>query len=442
MHLSLYDLNIIQTVLLFIILYVLVKNRFWLILRRTINVCIHGLSKLVPKSKKLIVFGGENGMGFRGNPKYLFLELVKIPSLRCIWITKHPSVVKELHDMGFEAYLHHSLKGYYYQLRAKLAIHSHALNDDFKNQLMGGVISYNTWHGVGLKKVWGENKKTFTYKVIHDSNPIRRFFGMLVVKTNMGKKNYVVSTSKRVSSYYPSTFVVKKENVLELGQVRNDIFFKETDEDQLIPEWYRKNKVILYMPTHRNKGKLDKDINEVLDFEKINQLCHDLGCKFVIKMHLYSSGYVPKEFEHIVDISKELYDPQFLLKYADMLITDYSSCYTDYLMLDRPVIFYCYDLSEYLSTSNEMYYNYFEVTPGPKVKTMDELIESIKDGFAHHHETYKKERERVLNIFYSIDNQRPVLEKQLKFILNDLLKLGVDEYKDGGQENRNFQNIV
>jgi CDP-glycerol glycerophosphotransferase (TagB/SpsB family) len=89
-----------------------------------------------------------------------------------------------------------------------------------------------------------------------------------------------------------------------------------------------------------------------------------------------------------------------------------------------------------------MYYNYYEVTPGPKVKTHDELIESIKEGFAHHHETYKKERQRVLNIFYSIDNQRPVLEKQLKFILNDLLKLEVDDYKEGVRENRKHQNIV
>ena len=339
-----------------------------LICKRTLVVTIHFLSKFVPKSSKLVVFGGENGQGFRGNTKYLFLEMVQNPKLRCVWISKNNRVISMLTKQGYEAHKQHSLKGIYYQLRAKLVIHSHSINDDFSKSFLGGAISYNTWHGVGLKKVWGANRNTFSYKILHERNVLKRYFGKLVVKTNQAKVNYVVSTSEAVSSYYPETFLVPKEKVLQLGQVRNDVFFNETEEDEAIPDWIRNEKIIMYMPTHRNFGKLETDINLVFDFEKLNDLCAKTGHKFLIKRHMYSSGQAPTVYEHIIDISQQPYDPQLLLKYTDILVTDYSSCYTDYLLLDRPVLFYSYDLNLYLQKSNEMYFNYFDVTPGLESK--------------------------------------------------------------------------
>lgn len=392
-----------------------------LIGKRSVTVIIHTLSKLVPKARNLVVFGGENGQGFRGNTKYLFLEMVKDPNLRCIWIAKNQKVIEEVNSLGYEAYMVHSMKGIISQLRAKLIIHSHSINDDFSKALLGGATSYLTWHGVGLKKVWGANKSTFSYKILNESKGIRKLFGKMVVRTNQAKSTYVVSTSPRVSSYYPETFLVPKEHILELGQVRNDVFFKETIEDHEIPAWIREEKIILYMPTHRKFGKLEKDINTVFDFQRLNEFCKRNGYKFLVKRHMYSSGELPTVYPNIIDISHEAYDPQLLLKYTDVLVTDYSSCYTDFLLLNRPVLFFCYDLDMYLQKSNEMYFNYFDVTPGPKsYKFADFLVDleiTVKDNKQN-----EAERKRVLNIFYSKENQKPVLDRQLQYIYRNFLK--------------------
>lgn len=416
-------IDITQIVLLVLILLsvnrpLLKKGR--LIAKRTVVVTVHFLSKLIPKNNQLVVFGGENGQGFRGNTKYLFLKMHEDKQLQCVWISRNSEVVSSLTKKGFQAYKHNSLKGIYHQLRARLIIHSHSINDDFSKAFVGGAISYNTWHGVGLKKVWGANKNTFSYKVLHERSKLKRYFGKFVVKTNLAKRNYVVSTSEAVSSYYPETFLVHEENVLQLGQVRNDVFFKETEEDKGIPEWIRKQKVILYMPTHRSFGKLETDINSVFDFERLDQFCEEMGYTFLVKRHMYSSGNVPTRFKNIIDISEKPYDPQLLLKYSDVLLTDYSSCYTDYLLLDRPVLFYSYDLDLYLKKSNDMYFNYFDVTPGPKVNTFPELIEVLENSIAHP-ELYQDERKRVLDIFYSRDNQREVLDKQVTYIYEHVL---------------------
>ncbi|WP_026907628.1 CDP-glycerol glycerophosphotransferase family protein [Paucisalibacillus globulus] len=418
-------LEYIQLILLLLILLsvngkLLKKCR--LLAKRTFVVLVRFLSKLVPKANNLVVFGGESGQGFRGNTKYLFIEMNKGDNIKCVWITKNNQVMKQIHSLGYEAHRHHSLKGFIYQLRARLIVHSHSINDDFEKALLGGAISYNTWHGVGLKKVWGANKSTFSYKIIHNANKLKRFFGMFVVRANLAKKNYVISTSDKVSSYYPETFLVPKENVIQMGQVRNDVFFKETEEDDEIPAWIRDEKVILYMPTHRKFGKLETDINLVFDFEQLDKLCDERGYKFLVKRHMYSSGDVPSLYENIIDISDSNYDPQLLLKYTDILLTDYSSCYTDYLLLNRPVLFYSYDLDLYLKKSNEMYFNYFDVTPGPKVTEFLALMKELQRAMDQP-ELYESDRNRVLNIFYSKDNQGEVLSKQVSFIKEEVLQV-------------------
>lgn len=410
-------------ILLFVVIVGVFRKKLKVLTRRLVGVLLYNTVRFFPRNGRIIVFGSESGRGFRGNPKYLFLRMQRDPRIRCVWILKDRRVVEYLNRKGIEAYYYHSLKGIYFQLRAKVFIHSHSIHDDFNRYLLGGSVSIDTWHGVGLKKVWGANKNTFTYKILHESNPIKRFLGMLLVRTMLARKNYVFSTSERVSSYYPETFLVSKEDVFCLGQARNDVFFGEFEEVEAeFPEYIKNNRVITYMPTHRYFGKFDREISEVLDLEKIDAFCEEHGYLFLVKPHMYSKGNIPETLKHVKDVSDQDLDPQLLLKYTDILITDYSSCYTDYLLLDRPVIFYCYDLEQYLERSNEMYFNYEEVTPGPRVKDFDSLLKALADA-VNGRDDYAGERKRVLNIFYAKENQIPVTDKQLNFIYKNILKL-------------------
>ncbi len=65
-----------------------------------------------------------------------------------------------------------------------------------------------------------------------------------------------------------------------------------------------------------------------------------------------------------------------LLAIADICVTDYSSIAFEYAILERPLIFFAYDLDEYLDRRG-MYYDYEEITPGPVCRTNDEMIDYI-----------------------------------------------------------------
>lgn len=134
--------------------------------------------------------------------------------------------------------------------------------------------------------------------------------------------------------------------------------------------------MIFYMPTFRE--------SEILFFENFDRddfqiFLEENNTLFCIKLHPKSK--LNEEFrniqsENIMVINKDA-DPYVFLKMADVLITDYSSIYFDYLLLDRPIIFFAYDLEEYLNDSREMYFDYDEFTPGEKVNNYHELKKSI-----------------------------------------------------------------
>lgn len=400
-------------------------------IKQFVNRAWHGLVFyllwLFPRDKRLVAFGADDGNGFSGNPKYLFLEALKIPAIKPVWITKNHDVYNRMKAQGYKAYMCYSREGIWKQLRAGFLIHSHSIKEDFAYIAVGGATSINCWHGVGLKQSWFRNVNAFAGKWSAAKPSLRRSYHLWWAKTNMARKNYVIGTSEEVIDYYPDTFNVSEEYILNLGQARNDVFYDDDLEDSAIPDFFKEKKVITYMPTHRDygrkKGKREKEIGRNIDYERLSAVLEEYGYVFVIKQHRWNTGEkaLHKKYDNIIDISSDNYtlDSQLIIKYSDIMITDYSSCYTDFLLLDRPIVFYCYDLEEYLEKW-DLNFDYDYVTPGPKVFDSDGLIDAL-EKFMKGEDEYEAERQRVKRVFYSPHNQGPVAEKQMEYIINNII---------------------
>ena len=70
---------------------------------------------------------------------------------------------------------------------------------------------------------------------------------------------------------------------------------------------------------------------------------------------------------------------QVLLLITDVLISDYSSISTDFVLTGRPIFIYAYDLQDYMNNCRSIYYNITEVLPQPFLHTDMELLAAIKD---------------------------------------------------------------
>ena len=90
------------------------------------------------------------------------------------------------------------------------------------------------------------------------------------------------------------------------------------------------------------------------------------------------------------------YDPQLdiypLLKHTDMMITDYSSIYFDYLLLDKPIIFYPYDFEQYTKDDRNLLFDYESMTPGPHCQDQTSLEKTILQELENSGRNFSKQR--------------------------------------------------
>lgn len=65
-----------------------------------------------------------------------------------------------------------------------------------------------------------------------------------------------------------------------------------------------------------------------------------------------------------------------LLIISDILISDYSSIIFEFSIMKKPILFYSYDVEEYIKDRG-FYYNYYEFIPNKINYTTEEVIDSI-----------------------------------------------------------------
>lgn len=369
------------------------------------------LSMLMPRKRKLCVFGAWLGERFADNSKQLFIEAQQRKNLRAVWIAKSTDVIKEINDMGYEAYMWGTPKAVWLQLRAGYAVVSNGISD-LEHTFLGRAVIIDLWHGIPLKKVVYDNK----YEKNWDS-PKQKLRDRLI-NIPLGKM-YFVAPSEMFIPIYQSAFRRKREQIICLGQPRSDIFFDKHRQEKYFPG---KN-IILYCPTHRNEGAEPIELSKIFDLARLEEFLAENDYYFVVKKHFYHRNEVENldGYPHIIDITSEAMDIQKLIMETSVLITDYSSIYIDYLLLDSPLLFYCYDYEHYLAKDREMYFEYEDVTPGIKAKNFDELLIQLKSVIENGDLYGKEERDRVKNMFYCKEGQGPVGDKLLDMIENNLI---------------------
>ena len=374
---------------------------------------IYWLSFLFPRDKHIWLFGSTFGRRFADNPRYLYLyasqhsdrasEQVKTgiedwkkaghaftedencKGIRPIWISHDKGIVSFLNENGYEAYDYHSLKGIWYALRGKVYLFDN-YSKDINFWLSGGAVKINLWHGVGNKCINYDNKHD---KVRHPKNGWERIKYFPRRLSDEKPSHYILTTSPVMSEIFARAFQVPESHVIEAGYPRNDILFEECGlqnlyqkEEQIliqhIEEWKIQGKTILgYLPTFRPS---EAKFFEVCNLVEFNSYLKANNMVLVCKLHPKSAckGAFDKiEYSHIYNVPAEV-DVNCFLGKLDLLIADYSSVYSDYMLLDRPVVAFHYDYEEYSKDTRDSYFDFEEYMPEVRAYNRTELEESIQ----------------------------------------------------------------
>lgn len=201
------------------------------------------------------------------------------------------------------------------------------------------------------------------------------------------KYDYAIVGSKALVPVYAEVFGIDKNKILPYGLPRLDNFLDEEKKNAIIEKLYQNysilkdKKVILFAPTFRGKGqKVAHYPFDKIDLDEVYKLCKKHNYIFTIKMHPFVKKHIeiPEEYQdRIVDFSS--YDDiNDLLYITDILITDYSSNIYDFSLLNKPILFYTFDLEKY-ELMNKVHRPIREYAPGKVCITFDEILKAIEE---------------------------------------------------------------
>ena len=367
------------------------------------------INKLVPKNKKRIIF--KSVPDFSGNCKALSEYIEKNhKSYEIIWLHKSEKTDLFSSSTNVKQIKMKGILWVYYFLTSKFISTTH-------NEMVGikanNQVYISLWHGMPLKKI--------CYLADNEVDYMEDFSAKRI------------ATSEIMKSIIAAAFHEKANNVYITGQPRNDFLFEDKSLTPLGLSELVKEKVIFYAPTYRhnkysekysNGGKIDGDnifrianfdMDEFNSFLKLNNL------RLLVKLHPFEEDTLNENFDYsninVIksdDLIRSNLDINHILFHADCLLTDYSSTYIDYLILNRPIGFITPDYSNYQAMRGGFTLEPAEYwMPGEKIVTREELFKFIGNVFVEGIDDFQSLRIRVnegLNK-HSSENSKRVFEE-------------------------------
>jgi CDP-glycerol glycerophosphotransferase (TagB/SpsB family) len=203
---------------------------------------------------------------------------------------------------------------------------------------------------------------------------------MLLCPSFRRKSDLLIASSKEDQKNFSTAFNHPIERIKITGYPRNDIILnsKLSLGDEESP------RLGLYAPTFRGKENSNFDFFDQFGFdvEAIDRFLSSLNLKLYLKLHHFN---LPDD-----ELQKSIRSAQNICFYEgkdvygdfgrfDFLITDFSSIYFDFLLLERPIIFASFDMAGFENSVRHLYYDYNEVTPGPKARSWAEVMQCVED---------------------------------------------------------------
>ena len=329
---------------------------------------------------KMVLYLSFDGRSYSDNPKAIYETMLmdaKFDKYQLIWALKEPIIIS-----GCKVIKRQSIAYFYYLSKAKYWVFNNKMPDYYIKR--ADQVYLQTWHGTPLKRLahdmpdlgitYYRSKQTYQEMVSAYDKDSQLW-------------DYLISPNQFSTAVFCSAFKVSREKIIETGYPRNDRLTRVSAEKiQDIKEKFNipsNKQVILYAPTWRdNAFNLQGYTFELnLDFTKWHKI---LGDDYVIifKPHYLIAQHfvVPNGLSEFVLTIPATADINELYIISDQLITDYSSVFFDYAILNRPIYFYMFDFEIYRDDLRGFYLQVPKALPNDICYTQDQLLTAIRSG--------------------------------------------------------------
>lgn len=221
----------------------------------------------------------------------------------------------------------------------------------------------NTWHGTPFKTLGRDIRGFMEHK-----GAARTFLHATHMLSPNAHTSHVLIKRYDIDGLFQG-------QLLERGYPRNDLLINATKQQKQcfrhklgLPETSKP--VVLYAPTWRGTlGHLDVESQRIITDLQILQ--QQQNCQIVFRGHHLTEQALLTAGLGNVHIAPQAVDTAQVLAITDILITDYSSISFDFLLTERPILFYTHDLEDY-QNQRGLYFDMHEM-PGPQYASIEQL---------------------------------------------------------------------
>lgn len=262
------------------------------------------------------------------------------------------------------------------RLAVLLAVSRVVILEDFYPHLHALTMRSETkilqlWHACGAFKLFGLSNLGISDHLQQDTRNHRSYDAAL-------------TSGEGIVPFYSEAFGVPSSHIYPIGVPRTDFFFQDELVEQKVQEIYQRypilqgKRVVLFAPTFRGSGNLTAYYpTERFPVHQIMEKLPD-DVVLMIKNHPFVHNQLdiaPEYQNRVLDLTgaENIND---LLLVTDVLITDYSSVIFEAAILQIPMLFYVFDLEDYIR-SRDLYFEFADFVPGKIIRELPELIQEI-----------------------------------------------------------------
>ncbi|HVV31196.1 MAG TPA: CDP-glycerol glycerophosphotransferase family protein [Mycobacteriales bacterium] len=312
------------------------------LLAALVRVALRLLLRLLPTRRIAVVYGNPST---EGNAVEVVRGLLDRYRGQVVWLADGPQsqqpimyaqLPADTDTSRLRVVAHSDRRGVWFFLTAELVLFTHGIYLS-----PGGTrrkTHVNLWHGDGPKAI--------------DAGAV----------TTYARSSLLVSGTRLWGQDKARHFAITPDRLLLTGNPRVDQFARPaTDAELTALHLDPQAPLALWMPTYRQASAAGTDLwsdSDALlhseafrrDARQLVAMCRELGVTLRVKPHpLDVDAYQAAGLEvlHQRELDARGIGLYRLLARCAVLITDYSSVWSDFVALDRPVLFYCPDLDTY-----------------------------------------------------------------------------------------------
>ncbi|MDN4595573.1 glycosyltransferase [Leifsonia virtsii] len=342
---------------------------------------IHAHWRRQPIVQGSVFYESFSGNGMLDNPEAVFRELLAAPDLKHlthIWalsdLRLYRAAVEEFAGDPRVSFVRYGSAAYYRALAtSQYLVNNATFPPDFSKR--PGQVYLNTWHGTPLKRMGYDIEDG----ALGTANIIRNFVQAdYLLSANPFMSEQMYETGYKLTGVYRGTLVeegyprIDRQFLDDAGRER----VRQRLVDAGIPLGDRQ--IILYAPTWKGQtfGRPEDDLDLLLaHIAQIEERLDTSRYAVLLKTHqtVHSMAAHRPELARML-VPNEI-PTNLVLGATDMLISDYSSIFFDFLQTGRPIVFFTPDLADYAGTRGL----YFEPEewPGPVLMSAREVGDAL-----------------------------------------------------------------